>query len=107
MRLGRLIVASLAPLLSLSAGVAASSADLSVSEGSHWAGLLLRSVVQLVTPAAEVSAAIAAPARPSAQAVLAFAALAWTPLGHAVWMVAGNAPPSFFPRWQQRALLRC
>jgi len=68
---------------------------------------LIQSVIQLVTPAAELPSISASPQRSSPQAVLPLAALAATPLGASLWMVTSPNIPLAIPRRPQRTLLRC
>jgi hypothetical protein len=89
MRFGRTILAGLAPLIGMSALMTGLGPE--VFKG-HCAQLI-QSVIHLVSPPAEASAASASPQRPSPQAVLEFAALAETPLGHSLWMVAAAVAP--------------
>ncbi|HEY1756010.1 MAG TPA: hypothetical protein VGG72_11480 [Bryobacteraceae bacterium] len=107
MRFRRTLLASLAPLIGLSALLAAMSAEPQVSGGSRPLTRLLQSVVQLVTPANEFSVAAPSPERPSAHALLAFAALAATPFRHSLWMIARRPSVNFGFRRHQRLLLRC
>ena len=109
MRFRRTFLASLAPLLSLSALVAAMNAAPRASEypRSRAESLvrLLRSVAQFAAPAAEsvhVSSEHASP-----QAVLDFAALAATPYRHSLWMVARPDAAPLLSRRHLRAPLRC
>ena len=111
MRFRRTILASLAPLIGLSALLASMSAAVSaepqVSRGSRPLTRLLQCVVQLVTPASEYSLAAPAPERPSPHALLAFAALAATPFRHSLWMISIRPAVNLAFRRHQRALLRC
>jgi len=111
MRFRRTILASLAPLIGLSALLASMSAAMSaepqVSGGGRPLTRLLQSVVQLVTPAHEYSLAAPSPERPSAQALLTFAALAATPFRHSLWMISSRPAVNLAFRRHQRALLRC
>jgi hypothetical protein len=105
MRLGRIILASLAPLFSIPASAdAAFPAGSRVPDSGNFIRLL-QSVVHLTAPAVESAAPSAD--RPSLHSVLAVTALADTPLRHSIWLVtAFHAAPSV-ARSQQRALLRC
>jgi hypothetical protein len=111
MRFRRTILASLAPLIGLSALLASMSAAMSAepqaSGGNRPLIRLLQSVVQLVTPASEFSLAAPSPERPSAHALLAFAALADTPFRHSLWMISSRPAVNLAYRRHQRALLRC
>jgi hypothetical protein len=106
MRFRRTLLASLAPLIGLSALLAAMSAEPQVS-GSRPLTRLLQSVVQLVTPASDFTLAAPSTERPSAHALLAFAALAATPFRHSLWMISIRPAVNLAFRRHQRALLRC
>ena len=108
----RRILASLAPLLRLSAILAAMAAHpreamVPASPGISSLVHLLRSVVQLATPASDYSSVSARSERPSPQAVLPFSALAGTPLHGSVWMLARRASAPHLPLYLQHAPLRC
>jgi len=103
-RIGRIILASLAPLLGLSALSAAMATGPVVSNEKTLTRLLLLSVV---TPMVESSTLCDRAERPSPQAVIPFTALAETPFKHSVWMVASRTAPPFSPHSQQRSQLRC
>jgi|SRR5579862_8994221 len=108
MRFGRTILAGLAPLLGLSAFMAAMAAGPNpLQETGHPLAGLLRSVVLLVSPDAEQATINVSPDRPSPQAVLGFAVLAATPFRHSVWMVASLSPAPFVGSQQWRSPLRC
>lgn len=113
MRLGRIIVAGLAPLISLSALVMAVAGEPGVSSASNFhpsadsLARLLRSVVHLVAPAAENASVSAPSGRPSPQAVLSFSALVATPFRHSLWMLEKRVAVDLFARLHQRAPLRC
>jgi hypothetical protein len=108
MRFRRTILASLAPLIGLSALLAsAMSAEPQVSGGGRPFTRLLQSVVQLVTPASDYSLAAPSPERPSAQALLNFSALAATSFRHSLWMISARPAVNLAFRRHQRALLRC
>jgi hypothetical protein len=111
MRFRRTLLASLAPLIGLSALLASMSAAMSgepqLSGGSRPLTRLLQSVVQLVTPANEFSLTAPSPERPSAHALLAFAALAATPFRHSLWMISSRPAVNLGFRRHQRILLRC
>jgi len=108
MRFRRTLLASLAPLIGLSALLAAMSAEPQLSGGgSRPLTRLLQSVVQLVTPANEFSLAAPSPERPSAHSLLAFGALAATPFRHSLWMISRRPAVNLGFRRHQRALLRC
>lgn len=107
MRFRRTILASLAPLIGLSALLAAMSAEPQVSGGSRPLTRLLQSVVQLVTPANEYSLTAPSPERPPAHAFLAFTALADTSFRHSLWMISARPAIDLAFRRHQRVLLRC
>lgn len=92
MRFKRSIIASLAPLIGLSALLAAASAEAGVTSAKPLIRLLqsklLQSVAQLTSPSSEYSATTVSHDRPAAQRLLEFTALAITPLAHSLWMVA-------------------
>ncbi|HXP85988.1 MAG TPA: hypothetical protein VN841_14790 [Bryobacteraceae bacterium] len=102
---------SLAPLLGLSALMTAMAAGTDQSSGpqpdARTLARLFRSVVDFVAPAAELGAAHHASTRPSPRAVLAFSALAATPLCRSLWMVASSAPVPPYARRPQLQPLRC
>jgi len=102
-RIGRIILASLAPLLGLSALSAAMATGPVVSNEKALTRLLL----SVVTPMVESAVLSDRTERPSPQAVIPFTALAETPFRHSVWMVASRTVPPFSPHWQQRSQLRC
>jgi hypothetical protein len=104
MRLGRILLASLAPLFSLSLG-AADHAQAQVAESGAFIRLL-QSVAYLAGPSAEAVPDSAAN-HPSLHAMLAVTALAATPLGHSLWLVNSftAAPPLI--RSPLSPLLRC
>lgn len=103
MRIGRIILASLAPLLGLSALSAAMATGPVVSNEKTLTRLLL----SVVTPMAESSVLSDRTERPSPQAVLPFAALAETPFKHSLWMVTSQTVLPFSPRSQHLTQLRC
>src|SRR5580693_7280623 len=107
MRFRRTLLASLAPLIGLSAFLAAMSAEPQVPGGSRPLTRLLQSVVQLVTPAGEYSLAAPSPERPSSHALLAFAALAATSFRHSLWMISSRPAVNLAARRHQRTQLRC
>src|SRR5580658_5028164 len=97
MRFRRSILASLAPLIGLSALLAAASAEAGVTRAASPLFRLLQSRLfqsvfqsgaQCAAPACHYATAGPSHERPLARAFLAFAALAVTPLGHSLWMVA-------------------
>jgi hypothetical protein len=106
MRFGRVILlAGLAPLLSLSAVASILVSAPAEQPGKRSWGELLRSAVVLAVPEAPVLAAPAVKASP--QAVLAIEALAATPLRHSLWMLAPAAGASLPARAPLRSPLRC
>jgi hypothetical protein len=111
MRFRRTILRSLAPLLSLSALMTAMAAGADPSScplpDASTLARLLRSVVYFVAPAAEHVSPNTAASRPSPQAILAFSALAATPLSHSLWMVTSPASAVRFDRPRQLQPLRC
>jgi hypothetical protein len=105
-RFGRLILASLAPLIGLSALTAVMATGPVVSN-EQKSNSLTRLLLSVVTPMAESSALNVQAERPSPQAVLPIAALSDTPLRHSVWMVSSQSVVPFSPRSQHRSQLRC
>jgi hypothetical protein len=109
--LRNLALCSLAPLLGLSALITAMAAGTDQAScpqpDVRTLARLLRSVVNFVAPAAEPGAANRASTRPSPRAVLAFYALAATPLCHSLWMVASSAPVPACARRPLLQPLRC
>jgi hypothetical protein len=88
MRFGRKIIVSLAPLLGLSAFVAA-IANAPNPQSKH---LLAACALHLATPDIESPVIHVAPEHPSLQAVLEVTVFANTTLRHSVWMVASPSP---------------
>ena len=110
MRFGRLILATLAPLIGLSAVSAAMIAAMASGpavSNEHKSNSLTRLLLSVVSPMAESSVRDVQTERPSPQAVLPFAALAETPLRHSVWMVSSQIVLPFSPHSQHRSQLRC
>src|SRR5712692_9219579 len=109
MRLGRIILASLAPLVSFSAFAGALIPDAIPSKSAQQvapADLLLRAVVPLLISAAE--SASAAPLENSTHhAILTLQALTSTPFRSSLWLVASLVAVDLVLRRHQRALLRC
>ena len=110
----RRILASLAPLLGLSAILAALAAQPGEATvpAPHSPGIsslvqLFRSVVQFTATAAEYSSATVRSERPSPQALLAVSALAATPLHGSIWMLSRHAAALPLPSYLQHAPLRC
>jgi hypothetical protein len=105
----RTIFAGLAPLIGLSALLAAASMEAGVTRPliRLLQSRLFQSVAQLATPVSDYASAGAAHERRAPQALLAFAALAVTPLGHAVWMVARRSSIQLSARRHLLIPLRC
>ena len=104
MRIGRIVVAGLAPVLGLSALLAAAGKS---PQKADSAVRLFLSAVSLAAPPAEFAAASAPSERSSSQAMLGFAALATTSLRCSLWMVASFVAVNLLVRRHQRLLLRC
>ena len=107
MRFGRLILASLAPLLGLSAVSAAMLAATSPGPVVSNEQALTRLLLSVVTPMADSSDLSVRAERPSPQAVLPIAALAETPFRHSLWMVSSHTLVPFSPHSQHFSQLRC
>jgi hypothetical protein len=112
MRFRRSILVSLAPLIGLSALLAAASAEAGVTRAASplirlLQSRLFQSVVQLSTPACDYATAGPSYERPPARALLAFAALAVTPFGHSLWMVARRPSIRIAARSHPPIPLRC
>jgi hypothetical protein len=107
MRLGRIILAGLAPLVSLSAFAASWIPDAIHSKSpQHVAPTdsLLRAAVPVLISAGES----AAPRENSApHARLTLQALTTTPFRSSLWLVASLVAVDLLVRRHQRALLRC
>jgi hypothetical protein len=109
-RFGRIILVSLAPLLGLSAVSAAMLAVMAQEpalSNEHKSNSLTRLLRSVVTPMDDSSALHVRAERSSPQAVLPVIALAETPLGHSLWMVASQTVLPFSARYQHRSQLRC
>ena len=114
MRFGRIILAALAPLLSLPA-MAGDVAHQDLSQptaADSRVGLLrsglFRSMVLFAVSAAESGSPTLAQARPAAQAVFALEALlVTTHFKHSLWLMASVAAFDLIGRQHRRALLRC
>jgi hypothetical protein len=109
-RFGRLILASLAPLLGLSALATSMGAVMAagpIVSNEHKSNSLTRLLLLVVTPMAESSAVNVRAERPSPQAVLPVIALAETPFKHSLWMVSSQTVVPFSPRSQHLSQLRC
>ena len=116
MTLRRKILASLAPLLGLSAILAAMAAQPGEAIPRPVPGIsssisslvqLLRSVAQLTATEVEYTSVRTRSERRSPQAALALSALAATPFHHSVWMLARYVSPAPLPPHLQHAPLRC
>jgi hypothetical protein len=107
----RRILASLAPLLGLSAIVAAMAAQpgeiAAPQPGIRSLARLLRSVVQLTAPSVEYASVSARTERPSPHAALALSALVDTPLRGSVWMLRSRPVAGTFLPHLRHAPLRC
>lgn len=107
MRFRRTFLASLAPLIGFSALMAAMCVEPGVTRGARPLIRLFQSVVQLAAPACDYTTAGPSHERPPARALLAFAALAVTPFGHSLWMVARRPSIQLSFRRHLQAPLRC
>ena len=113
MPLRRKILASLAPLLGLSAIIAAMAAQPGEANlpqpGPGISSLvqLLRSVAHLTAPSAEYSTVRSRSERPSPQAVLALSALETTPFHGSLWMLQSPTSSRPLPPHLQHSPLRC
>ncbi len=107
MRFRRTIIASLAPLIGLSAILAAATAEAGAAGGARPLIRLLQTVAQLAAPACDYAATAASHDRPPAQAFLAFTALAATPFAHSVWMIVTPPAVDLFTRTHLLVPLRC
>jgi hypothetical protein len=113
MPLRRRILASLAPLLGLSAILAALATqpgEATLPQPGRGIGSLvqlLRSVANLTTPPIEFAPARPRLERPSPRAALALSALAATPLYGSVWMLKSFPPVLPSHQYLQHAPLRC
>ena len=109
MRFGRIILAALAPLLSLPA-IAGDMARPDVSQPTATDSRvgLLRSMVLFAVSAAESGSPAMAQVRPAAQAVFALSALlVSTHFKHSLWLMTSIAAFDLIARQHRRALLRC
>jgi hypothetical protein len=113
MRLGRIILAGLAPLVSLSAFAAGFVPD-SYSPSKSAQQLtsadsmsrLFQAVVPLLISAAESASAAPLESR-TAHAVFTLEALTSTLFRHSLWLLASGVAVNFFHRGHQTTLLRC
>jgi hypothetical protein len=108
-RLGRIILAALAPLLSLPALAGdVARQDVSRPTAADSRAGLLRSMALFAVSAAESGCPAPAQAGPAAQAVFALEALlVATHFKHSLWLVASVAAFDLLGRQHRRALLRC
>jgi hypothetical protein len=112
MRLGRIIVAGLAPLVGLSALTAYMMAQAAPAESAQQVSSadslpgLFHAVVPLLMAAADSSPA-GSLERPPAYAMLAFQALAATRLGGSLCLLASLVALDLLARRHTRSLLRC
>ena len=99
----------LSALLGMSALMAAMAAapEVPKQRAQNTLVRLIQSVIQLVTPAAELPSVSVSPQRSSPQAVLPLTALAATPLGPSLWMVTSPNIPFAVTTRPQRPPLRC
>ncbi len=107
MRFRRSIIASLAPLIGLSALLIAATAEAGATRASRPLIRLLQTVVHLAAPSGEYVSAGTSHDRAPAQLLLAFAALAVTPLGHSLWMIARRPAVNLLDRRHLPVPLRC
>lgn len=112
MRFRRSILASLAPLIGLSALMAAMSVESGVSGGARplirlLQSRLFQSVAQFAGPDADFTAVSAPQERPSVHALLAISALAVTPFRHSLWMIANPPAVNLLSRRHLLVPLRC
>jgi hypothetical protein len=112
MRLGRIMLAGLAPLVGLSALAAAmvtSFETLSVSRPATVNSLprMWHPVVSFLLSAAEDVATVAPAQRPAPRAALSLEALSGTPLRSSLYLVASLIAVNLLQRRHQRTLLRC
>ena len=109
MRFGRIILAALAPFLSLPALAGdVARQDVSRPTAADSRVGLLRSMVLFAVSAAESGSPALAQTRPAAQAVFALEALlVATPFKHSLWLMTSVAAFDLIGRQHRRALLRC
>ena len=110
MRFRRILVASLAPLISLSAwasGIGVPPADRAGQAQQYTVDSLVRLLAQLVAPRIETNATRASAEKPSAQAFLPLTALAQAPLGRSLWLLQSAAVAGPQARRRSFAPLRC
>ena len=107
MRFRRSILASLAPLIGLSALLAAVSVETGIPGRTRPLIKLLQSVVQFAAPATDYTTASTSQEHPSVHAFLAISALAVTPFRHALWMIASHRAVDLHTRRHLLVPLRC
>ena len=107
MRFRRSILASLAPLIGLSALLAAASAEANITRASHPFIRLLQSVAQFAGPDADYTAVSVSQERPSIHTLLAVSALAVTRFRHSLWMIANPPAVNLLTRRHLLVPLRC
>ena len=112
MRFRRSILASLAPLIGLSALLAGVSSEAGVTRATGpliklLQSRFLQSVIQLAAPPADHTSASASQERPSVHALLAISALAVSPFRHSLWMIAQRPAVNLRARRHFFAPLRC
>jgi hypothetical protein len=109
MRFGRIILAALAPLLSLPALAGdVARQDVSQPTATDSRAGLLRSMVLFAVSAAESGSPALTRARPAAQAVFALEALlVATNFKHSLWLMTSIAAFDLIGRQHRRALLLC
>ena len=112
MRLGRIILAGLAPLVGLSAFGAGMVTDAIPSKSAQQLApadslpQLLQAVAPMLISGHEPGPAPSFDA-PAARAVLALRALAATPFRGSLWLLSSLLAVDLLARRHQRALLRC
>jgi|SRR5689334_3411103 hypothetical protein len=109
MRFGRIILAALAPLLSLPALARdVARQDVSQPRAADSRAGLLRSMALFAVSAVEAGSPALAQARPAAQALFALEALlVATHFKHSLWLMTSIAAFDLIARQHRRALLRC
>ena len=98
MRFRRTIIASLAPLIGLTALFAVATSEGEAARAARPLIRLWQQVVQLAAPANDYAASTPSTDHPAPQVLLAFAALAVTPLGHSLWMISRRPAVDLFGR---------
>lgn len=113
MRLGRIFLAGLAPLISLSALVTAMAAGPGVpkaaaqEQSAKFLTALLGTVAPFIVADHEIEPVSVARHSASPQAVLEFTALAATPLRRSLWLLASILAIPLYSRRHLPAPLRC